>query len=229
MTSTVRRATTASNSQVTRSRLAEAGVKGLAVGPADCFVRRRGDVDQVAAERPHHATAGVGVAGVAVAVVDEQDGVTQPPLNEPGVGQRRVGVIPGSGGPRIEPRPQASQDHERSRSVRSNGYVRACCVAYVPFCRGYRRMPEGSIVSGVAPDPGSWHFALMAIMWRGFGAFGHAPVSTRGAGKRGHSAAGSLAYRQPRVDSRPGVSRRGPVIAWVYSPGPATGSSVMRS
>src|SRR6266513_1437497 len=71
-----------------------------------------------------------------------------------------------------------------------------------PFSRGYRRMPGGSIVWGVAPDPGSWHFALMAIMWQGFRGFlpTH-PGSTRGEDKRGHSATGSLARWQPRVDS----------------------------
>ena len=47
--------------------------------------------------------------------------------------------------------------------------VTAAASQMSPFYRGYRRMPCGSMVGGVAPDPGSWHFALMAIMWQGFG------------------------------------------------------------
>src|SRR5436189_170435 len=49
--------------------LAEAGVKGQVVGGADRSARGRGDVDQVPAERPGDAPAGIGVARVAVAVV----------------------------------------------------------------------------------------------------------------------------------------------------------------
>ena len=95
-------------------------------------------------------------------------------------------------------------------------------VAYVPLLPGLSPDAWGEYRLGVllrTPAAGisrSWR-----ICGRVSGLFGRAPASTRGAGKRGHSATGSLAHRQPRVDSRPGVSRRGPVIAWVHSPGPA--------
>jgi len=53
-----------------------------------------------------------------------------------------------------------------------------------PFYRVYRRMLGRSIVGGVAPDPGSWHFALRAIMWQGFRSFflARAPVRCRQTG-----------------------------------------------
>src|SRR5439155_24507267 len=70
----------------------EDGGKGKVAGGAARSARGRGDVDQVPAERPGDAPAGIGVARVAVAVVGEQHSVAQPPLSEPGVRQRRVGV-----------------------------------------------------------------------------------------------------------------------------------------
>jgi len=56
-------------------RLAEVGVEGEAVGRADGPGWWGGEVDQVAAGGLDDAGAGVSVAGVAVAVVDNQDRV----------------------------------------------------------------------------------------------------------------------------------------------------------
>jgi len=68
-----------------------------------------------------------------------------------------------------------------------NSQVRRHAISFEavhPFYRVYRRMLGRSIVGGVAPDPGSWHFALRAIMWQGFRSFflARAPVRCRQTG-----------------------------------------------
>ena len=76
--------------------MAEVRVEGEAVGRADGPGWWGGEVDQVAAGGLDDTGAGVSVAGVAVAVVDEQDRVAQPARSELGVAKWRGGVEPGA-------------------------------------------------------------------------------------------------------------------------------------
>jgi hypothetical protein len=84
-------------------------------------------------------------------------------------------------------------------------------VVHVSFYRACRRMRRRSIVWSVAPDPGSWHFAIMAIVWQGFGvSFG---PRTGGVQATGAFCDWVAKHTGNRVSiSRSGISRRGPII-----------------
>jgi hypothetical protein len=76
--------------------LAEVGVEGEAVSGADGPGGRSGEVDQVAADGLGDAGAGVPAGEMAIAVVDQQDGVAEQPRHTPGVANRRGGVESGA-------------------------------------------------------------------------------------------------------------------------------------
>jgi hypothetical protein len=74
--------------------LAEVGLERVAVGFADGSLRRRYQIDEVVAHGLLDAGARVVVAGVAVPVESEQDGVAEPACSELRVGEPGPGIIP---------------------------------------------------------------------------------------------------------------------------------------